>query len=147
VRRRGRSVRNIRVHNGREVSVDSIRQWFTYGGLLEGLPTDRMNREMIERLLRDERGTGRGDPYLVPPPVRPISYQRDRPYPFGNPETLPSVTCVARLSSSPARDQTTDVSVLTVIWFQDDFAFPIDPAVLAHLRDLVWEELATDTYC
>ena len=147
VRRRGRSVGVIRVHNDRDVSVDSIRQWSTYGGLLEGLPTDRMNRERIERLLRDERAAGSREPYLVPPPVRPIRHRDDRPYPFGNPEALPSVTCVARLSSSPVRDQLMDASELTVIWFQENFAFPIDPAVLAQLRDLNWAERAIDTYC
>src|SRR3954471_3113148 len=145
VRRRGRSV-GVRVRNGRDVSVDSIRQWYTYGGLLEGLPTDRMNRRLIDGLLREERERG-GEPYLVPPPVRPLPQWADRPYPFGIPEALPAVACVARLSSSPARDQTMDGSGLTVIWFQEDFAFPIDPAVLAQLRDLDWGERAIDTYC
>jgi uncharacterized protein (TIGR02996 family) len=146
VRRRGRSVGVVRVGDGRDASVDSIHQWFTYGGLLEGLPTDQMNRRTIDGLLREERGRG-GEPYLVQAPVRPIPQRDDRPYPFGNPEALPAVTCVARLSSSPARDQTMDASELTVIWFQEDFAFPIDPAVLAHLRDLDWRERAIDTYC
>jgi uncharacterized protein (TIGR02996 family) len=45
----------IRLQSGREVQIASLRQWFTYRGLLEGVPHDRMNREMIERLMREER--------------------------------------------------------------------------------------------
>jgi len=31
-----------------------------------------------------------------------------------------------------------------VIWFQDDFALPVDAQVLAHIQSLDWEVLATD---
>ncbi len=47
-------------------------------------------------------------------------------------------------SPEPARDPLQDYSVLTVIWFQDDFAFPIDPQVLEQIRALDWEQLAQD---
>jgi uncharacterized protein (TIGR02996 family) len=137
----------VQFHGRPEVRIRSIRQWFTYGGLLEGLPTDRMNREMTERLLREERDKGAwlGEPYLVSPVARPIEYHHDRPYPFGTPEEFPAVTCVARLESfSPARDKTKDCSSLTAIWFQDTFAFPIDPLVLEHFRGVDWEGKAID---
>jgi uncharacterized protein (TIGR02996 family) len=146
VRKVPRAVGVVQFHGQREVQIESIRQWFTYSGLLEGLPTDRMNREMTDRLLQEERDKGAwlGEPYLVPPVARPIDY-RDLPYPFGNPEALPSVTCVARLgSSSPARDKNKDCSALTVIWFQDTFAFPIDPQVLEHFCGVDWEGMAID---
>jgi uncharacterized protein (TIGR02996 family) len=141
------AVGSVRLHTGRDVRVESMQQWFTYGGLLEGLPTDRLNREMIERLLSDERERDpwAGEPYLVPPVVRPIDWREERPYPFGTPEELPRVTCVARVRSHrPAREMNKDGSALTVIWFQDEFAFPIDPRVLEHLRGLDWDSRAFD---
>jgi len=149
VRRTPRGVGEIRLHDGRIADVSSIRQELTYGGLLEGLPTDRLNQRIIEGLLRGERGTGTSaeEPYLVPPTARPIKLHDDRPYPFGTPEALPAVTCVAHLTSSPARDTMRDGSALTVIWFQDDYAFPIDPHVLDHLHGLDWKGRATDFDC
>jgi len=137
----------IHLSGGRDVQITSIRQWFTYGGLLEGLPTDKMNRQMIDRLLKEERERGwwAGEPYLVPPPVRTIQLPDDRSYPFGTPEAFPPITCVARLISvTPARDPKKDTSELTVIWFQDEYAFPIDPQVLEHLRRLDWDNRAID---
>src|SRR5262249_5856432 len=140
------AIGSIKLHGGREIRIISIRQWFTYVGLLDGLPTDRINQEMIERLLREEgeRRGWAGEPYLVPPAVRPIKFSDNRPYPFGNPEEFPHVTCVAEFTSSPARDTTKHGSALTVIWFQDSYAFPIDPQVLEHLRGLDWDSKAID---
>jgi hypothetical protein len=114
------------------ISCQSIRQWRTYAGLLEGLPTRQKNERDIEHLLKQERERGwwAGEPYLVPPVVRPIEYEVGRRYPFGDPEALPNVTCVARYVAYP--------SELTIIWFQDEFAFPIDPQVLEHLQGLDW---------
>ena len=55
------------------------------------------------------------------------------------------MTCVARLvSNSPVQDKSNGCSVLTAIWFQDTFAFPIDPLVLEHFRGLNRAEKAAD---
>ena len=112
------------LYDGREVQIESIQQSFTYSGLFEGLPTDKMNCRIIDRLLQEERHRG-GEPYLVPPQVQPIKYQRDEPYPFGNPERLPHITCVSRLySRQPARDAAKDYSGLCVICFRMNSRFP-----------------------
>lgn len=128
------AVGDITLCGGGTISCKSIRQWRTYAGLLEGLPTRQMNERDIERLLKEERERGwwAGEPYLVPPVVRPIEYHRK--YPFGDPEALPDVTCVARYVSYPAE--------LTVVWFQSEFAFPINPQVLEHLQGIDWGRLA-----
>ena len=145
VRKGPRAVGVVQFRNQREASLESIRQWFTYAGLLDGLPTDRTNREMIERLLREERDKRYWSPYLVSPVARPTKWSGDRPYPFGTPEELPAVTCVARLVSRfPVRDKSKDCSVLAAVWFQDTFAFPIDPLVLEHFRGVDWAEKAED---
>jgi hypothetical protein len=72
----------------------------------------------------------------------------DRPLFMGEvPEWLPNITCVGTfMDVSPAGDMTTvyPSSYLMVVWYQDDFALPIDNAVLADLRALDWERLATD---
>ena len=38
--------------------------------------------------------------YLILPTEEVIEYHRDRPYPFGDPASLPAVQCIARFSLS-----------------------------------------------
>src|SRR5262245_5341007 len=137
------SNRSIKLRSGREVRVVSLRQSAVYYGLLEGLPTKEMNCRTIESLLAQERRSG-AEPYLIAPQETPIAYRDGRPYPFGESASLPGVSCVAYLHSIfPARVDR-DYSSLTVIWFQSDFAFPIDKSVLDQIVCLDWEKLATD---
>ncbi len=61
------------------------------------------------------------------------------------PEWLPLVTCVARFrDSAPAQDRSKHGSVLTVVWFQDEFATPIVEPALSSLVNLDWDGLASD---
>jgi uncharacterized protein (TIGR02996 family) len=127
----------IKLRAGGTIECQSLQQHSTYAGLLEGLPTRQMNQRTIESLLTTERERGWwvGEPYLVPPVVRPIEYRSGERYPFGDPEALPDVTCVARFVG-PAPGACT--AELTVIWFQDTFAFPLAPYVREHLQAIDW---------
>jgi uncharacterized protein (TIGR02996 family) len=127
----------IKLRAGGTIGCQSLQQGSTYAGLLEGLPTRQMNQGTIERLVRTERERGWwvGEPYVVPPVVRPIEYRGGGQYPFGEPEALPGVTCVARFVTHAPNACTAE---LTVIWFQDQFAFPIAPYVREHLEGIDW---------
>lgn len=129
------AVGDIRLRSGGTISCKRIRQWQTYTGLLEGLPTRQMNQSTIDQLMKEERERGwwAGEPYLVPPVVTPIDYLQGKKYPFGDPEALPGVGCVARFGA-PAPNACS--AELTVIWFQDEFAFPMDPRVVEHLEGI-----------
>jgi uncharacterized protein (TIGR02996 family) len=145
--REGRSnPRQIRLRSGRDVYLRELQQSGVYDGLLEGLPTTEMNQRIINRLVAAERERLFGhDPYLIRPGETPIDYARDEPYPFGQPASLPSVACVGRFSSfQPARDPSRDYSVLVVIWFQEEFALPIDPEVWEKLLAIDWQQHARD---
>ena len=137
----------IDLPSGRRLYLRELKQYLTYEGLLEGLPTAERNRQRLERLVADHRDKPyEGGPYLIRPTETPIEYDRDgHSYPFGTPSALPSVTCIGRFDSlQPARDQSYDLSGLVVIWFQEEFAFPIDPAVDAQLLTIDWEAHAAD---
>jgi hypothetical protein len=61
------------------------------------------------------------------------------------PEWLPMVTCIGVLrDTAPARDPSKDGSMLTVVWFQDEYALPIDESVLEQLQSIDRERLAAD---
>src|SRR5579872_3207172 len=137
----------IDLPSGRRLYLKELRQYLTYEGLLEGLPTAERNKQRLERLVAEHRDKPyAGGPYLIRPTETPIEYNRDgHPYPFGTPSALPSVTCIGRFDSlKPARNQASDFSGLVVIWLQEEFAFPIDPIVTAQLLEINWEKHAAD---
>jgi uncharacterized protein (TIGR02996 family) len=139
-------VEEIPLRSGRAVSLRALRQFQVYEGLLEGLPTTQLNQQIIEQLVAQERERpAGGEPYLIRPVETPIEYPRDRPYPFGQPVALPPVACVGRFHSfEPARAPGHGYSVLVVIWFQAEFALPIDPHVWEQLLLIDWDQLAAD---
>jgi hypothetical protein len=135
--------------SGREISLILLNQNFIYHGWLEGAPTARWTQEIIDSALQVERNKRHGqDPYLIPPAQTPIDLPARISTPFGKPIRLPSVLCVARyISSLPAHNTSDPImyySQLSVIWFQEDFAFPIESAILEALREIDWEKLAYD---
>ena len=121
---------------GGTVGCATLRQWHTYSGLIEGSPCRYHNEAKIARLNKEHRrpveyAGESGEPYLVPPMIRPIHYPD---YPFGIPEALPAITCVALYAGHRAE--------LTIIWFQDELAFPIAPHILEHLEGIDFPALA-----
>jgi hypothetical protein len=133
------------LQTGRALSLTFLKQWLVYGGQLEGLPTREKNQYKVADALTQARTLKTGEPYLIAPRETPIPYPPGRKYPFGDPAKIPSIGCIGRFHSHQhARDSAKDYSELVVVWFQDDFAFPIDPTVLEQLRQLEWERLAQD---
>ena len=131
--------------SGREIRLDVFRQSFVYAGLLEGLPTREINQRLIERLRTQERECRGELPYLIDPPERLIQYEGDQPYRFGTPAAIPGVECIGQFTSfQPARGANRDGSHLTIIWFQDEWAFPIDPGMREQIRAIDWEQHAHD---
>ena len=129
--------------SGRTISLESLRQWAVYAGLLEGLPTRQLNDAKLQRLVEDARRQDGHDPILITPVQRPIRYEGR--YPFGEPAALPSIGCIGRFHShEPARDPAKDCSDLTVIWFQDDYAFPLSGEAEQAIVAIDWTTLASD---
>lgn len=136
----------LNLNSGRSVRLDALQQSLTYGGLIEGIPSARVNDLKVETTLQNT-----GENALLIRPVR-RNYLRtpgdmDDVKAFGGAaaEWLPIVTCVACFSHTrPARDLSKDCSVLKVVWFQNEFAMPIDEGVLEQLRSVDWEKAAED---
>ena len=131
----------LTLSSGRTIHLTSLRQEAVYYGLLEGLPTREMNAESIEELRSQARERTGFEPYLIEPTQKPI--QVSGPYPFGEPAALPAISCVAEFVSS-GKDPDYS-SHLTVIWFQEDYAFPIEPQIEASLVALDWDRLAAQS--
>ncbi len=141
-----RFVTTIWLNSGRSVSLRSLRQFHVYEGLLEGLPTKKLNQRIINRTIEGERQqSGGNEPYLIEPEETPIEYRGERLYPFGEPASIPSVGCVGRFHSfQPARNSNEDYSELVLIWFQDHMALPFGKDVLPKILTIDWEKHAHD---
>ena len=135
----------IELNSGREVRIDAIRQWLAYSGLLEGVPNPMFNEWMLKGIIEDAREQLDHDPFLIPPKAPPIVTGYSHPDPDPNTARLPSVVCIAKLSSiSPARDPKCDCSDLVVIWFQEQYAFPIADEAERAIKEIDWDRLARD---
>jgi hypothetical protein len=128
---------------GRELGLQELAQQLTYEGLLEGLPTRESNRSRLDRLVA-ERAKVR-PVYLVAPIETPIDPGPGRTYPFGSPAALPEVTCIGRFRSEPIGEKDPICySELTIVWFQSEFAMPIERAVLEEIARLDWDAVASN---
>jgi hypothetical protein len=65
--------------------------------------------------------------------------------PIWVPEWLPPVRCIGSFDSHKlVQDPSKCLSVLTIVWFQDDFALPVLDPALSQLLEVDWESLAVD---
>jgi hypothetical protein len=125
--------------SGRTIILTALDQHLTYGGLLAGHPSREMNRRIMDGLVRRHSGPmGRSIPVVLEPIETPVEKHSDPEW--STAANLPSITCVARFMSGVLpRDEEGIASMLSVIWFQDEFAFPIDPVVRVELAAIDWE--------
>ena len=131
------------IASGRKIRLLAIDQYYTYEGLLLGVPTREMNQEDMDRLLAEYvRPAEYGVPLLLQPTQKPLDVPDHRQV-HGTPATLPSVTCIARFNSDGQLGTDDIWSVLRVIWFQEDFAFPIEDRALRQIAEIDWETHAT----
>jgi len=133
----------IKLDSGREITLESLRQEKTYDGLLEGLPRTTLNNGIIERWRGDYESSG----LVLIEPVRKKADPNWKDHPgmeeiWGPVEYLPPIVCVGRFESGPVRNEREDFSLLNILWFQNTFALPIDPEVVAQISKLDWENLA-----
>lgn len=137
----------IKLSDGRIAWVRSIEQNAAYRFILEGYPDAEANNHYLDELAKQVASNNFGaQPFLIEPRrlkgdeiFGPNYY--DKKYDYGyDAELLPRVQVVANLVSGPTfKDPWATESNLTVIWFQDDFVFPIDRQIKRELRSIDWE--------
>lgn len=125
-----------------QVRLVALNQFRTYERLVEGLPTQELNYEIICAIAERAKELFKSKVYLVEPAEEPIEYPGK--YPLGDPCKLPPIACIGHWRSmTEQREQGRGYSELTIVWFQHDFAFPIADEVLEELRDLDWQSVST----
>jgi len=137
----------IPLASGRDIALEQLEIFSTYGGMLEGYPCARINDRLLSRL--SER---RESAYWTPP-VHVIAPSRTYPEPesihlaFGPVEVLPGTYCRGAFRSDRIDEQLDGVlhrSYLTVVWFQEGLDTTVAEFVTSALSGLQWEQFAED---
>lgn len=134
----------ITLRSGREIELHELKQSRTYAGVLEGVPTKQFNKRLLNDLRKAYEKNARSTPVVLLTP-RETQIDVGGPHPDGKPHKLPFVTCVARFRSEPFADlEPLGFSELIVIWLQNEFAMPIEPAALDQIVSIEWDKVARD---
>ncbi|MGV3610074.1 MAG: hypothetical protein ACO1N0_03930 [Fluviicola sp.] len=112
-----------------EVSMEKLVQKYTYDGLLEGLPGEIVNRMVLNNLEQSAKNDLHQEEIHI---LLPRAMN----------EEFPPVVCIAYMECLAVfKNSKKNYSSLGVIWFQDDFAFPIETAVLEQFKSIPFRKL------
>ena len=136
------------LNNGRNIFLRALDQsaWTDVlfkNGWLCFTPT----RDTIPRLFATvvkeakERGAA-SSPYLIAPKLS----KAEKQMPPGRLTTPPRWVCVAEFTSGPVGNSEATRSILTVIWFQQEMALPIDPWALKQVLAINWDKYAVNIF-
>ena len=131
--------------NSFTVRIRQIFQWETYLGVLEGGPSKWTNEGLIESAIAAAKNVLDMPQVYVVEPL--MSLNDEHGYEVYKYPAFPVKTCVAHLEHyQPNHDMDKEISVLGIIWFQNDFAFPIQQDIRAKVLELEWSKVAMDVY-
>lgn len=123
-----------------EATLASIHQKITYNGLLEGYPCEKVNNMILHNTKIKARNLFSLDEiYIIQPIIKAVEEQHGSLVKIME---LPLVTCIATLMCRKVfRDQDKHFSALTVIWFQDQYAFPIQEDIIKEIITVPFKEI------
>ena len=127
-----------------EVIIVEIKQYHTYRNMLEGIPNSRHNKIILERPINEAKELfDLQNIHLIEPIITPIEYEGE--YPFGKTESLPEITCLAELRCYSAfKNENMDYSGLGLVWFQDDYAFPIEKTINDIIKTISYRKICEE---
>lgn len=138
----------LTLDSGRKIYLTNLHQSRTYANVIEGIPRyspeDASQRFAI--LSQQHDPLYLLDQTPVPLPIS-ASYAKDLSL-LPNLYSLPPITIVARFeSSSPAQKpgetpDSLECSALNFLWFQQNFAMPIDDQICSKLKAIDWDHHA-----
>jgi hypothetical protein len=141
----------LTLNSGRSITLARLNQVRTYAGLLEGTPNADSNSMIIEGSTRNAQKLANGALQVIAPPRRDYFRQAGDMSGIASrkrgwiPEWLPMITCIGSFESiGNLRDPNMDLSVLTIVWYQDEFALPILEPALSQILALDWEATAKE---
>ena len=139
----------ITLNSNRIITLTEIYQDITYSGLLEGLPTKIMNKEIISKVKAHKKLWSSTVPLIIMPVETQITVSSEKKKFYDNmgegwdPMSLPRISCITDFESDPV-DNKFMFSYLTIAWFQNDWAMPIEKRILNQIKCINWNKYAVD---
>ncbi len=129
-----------------KICLRALHQSLTYAGVLEGSPTQYANQRIVEKKVKNARKLfGDFRPHVIAPREEVINLtdeDLDRTI-----FVLPAVCCIASFEANyPTKPDAGSYSELTVVWFQGDWAYPMQDEIVSALRSLPWTDLARNCW-
>lgn len=145
-------VGSFALDDGTEVQVESLHVEWTYRGLLEGVPTKRMNDDILRRFRRETDEAAYTGAALVLDPDRRFvesskfwtGLSRRLKAHMGSPEVLPALMVRAGLHSYVTFAEDDDATALMVGFFGAEKDFQLAPTALVskYCRTIRWNKHA-----
>ena len=126
------------------VEIKKIYQFNTYyGWSMGGEPSEETHEEIIESAkVKAKSIFGIPNVYLIDPVMSLNNVYRQKVHDY---PAFPKKTCIALLEHYESmHDENRDNSILTLVWFQNHFAFPIQQNILDTVSELNWREVSID---
>jgi len=142
----------LRNSTSRELYITHFNQYRTYGNQHEGIPFEIVGEEELglhcnwtyerwkapvliidRKILRHDKET------------EDLIRKRNHILPGMEIGYLAPITCVGKFESKPVEKDTMangDLSILAIMWFQEEYTSPIDPDIREKISGLDWEEFA-----
>ena len=129
----------INLKCGRRVYISDFYYTRTYGGLLEGLPNEKLNDRIIQHALRRmEPRWGKRRTHLIHPRIDTTEMEHP---------SLPSTELTAWITCNEPIDSQYMGSDLVLVWYLEDEEFEassIKDVTTAALESIEWSKLAGD---
>lgn len=139
----------ILLRSGRAIRLINVIQDSVHEGVKDELPNAQINQQQFDRLRSSPPDifTGRST-ILLEPHYRDVS-TLDQSIPWyyedQEPQILPAISCLGIFKSDePAENPEMDFSQLRILWYQENYLFPIDVAVMKQILDIDWNSHAFD---
>ena len=135
----GDSELDMRLSGGRSIRLRELDQWLVYEGLGDGVPTRELNTKLVASIVEASSPPG-GGVVLIPPADANPGGRGDSASAI--PRLLPRTVVRARFEAEVPVSGEGDYSELTLVWFQEPWALPVDPGIEQRIRLLDWEGCA-----
>jgi len=137
---------------GRELNLTHFNQYRTYGNQMEGIPFEIVGEEKLGLHCHWSYEKWKApilviDKKILPHDKETDDFIRRRNYILPGMEIgfLAPITCVAKFESKPVEregKEKGDISILAIMWFQEEYSSPIEPHIREKIVQLDWDEFA-----
>ncbi len=129
-------MKHIIIDNDLEVEIEALSQFKTYRNVIYGYPTEHRNNLLIDFVLERAHQTDNDQSvYLIQPEHKKMDDVIRNGRPLDIWKEIPNIECYLRVKNQ------SDSTMLIIIWFQDEFAFPIDPIIIEKIKTIPYRKL------